>query len=114
MWEQLTPADIERAKAQAAELRRETLRKHAEELSALDTDEAELETLERLIAGFSKKYMGNLDAALPNATTEALIADATNVVLPDAQANDEIPPRLRVQHEISPNFSLPVRRVMRG
>ena len=45
MWEQLTPADIERAKAQAATLRRETLNRHAEELRSLDADDAEIENL---------------------------------------------------------------------
>ena len=43
MWDRLTPADIERAKAQAAALREETLNRHAEELRALDADEAEIE-----------------------------------------------------------------------
>ena len=114
MWEHLTPADIERAKAHAAEIRRETLKRHAEELRVLDTDEAEFEILEGLIARFTKKYMGNLEAALPTATTAAPMADRMDVVLPDAKANDEIPPRLRVQHQLSPNFGLPVRRVMRG
>jgi len=112
MWEHLTPADIERAKAHAAEIRRETLKRHAEELRVLDTDEAEFEILEGLIARFSKKYIGNSDAA--PVTTAASTAVYMDVVFPDAKANDEIPPRLRVQHQLSPNFGLPVRRVMRG
>ena len=112
MWEHLTPADIERAKAHAAEIRRETLKRHAEELRVLDTDEAEFEILEGLIARFSKKYIGNSDAA--PVTTAASTADDMDVVFPDGKANNEIPPRLRVQHQLSPNFGLPVRRVMRG
>ncbi len=44
MWEQLTPADIERAKTRAAALRSETLAKHAEELRKLEVEEAEINT----------------------------------------------------------------------
>ena len=38
MWEQLTPADIERAKQRLTAQRTETLSRHVEELKALDAD----------------------------------------------------------------------------
>ncbi|HJX22060.1 MAG TPA: hypothetical protein VJ454_13780, partial [Steroidobacteraceae bacterium] len=57
MWEQLTPADIERAKQRLAAQRTETLSRHAEELKALDADRAEMETFERLVAAFVNKHL---------------------------------------------------------
>src|SRR4030081_2447465 len=57
MWEQLTPADIERAKQRLAAQRTETLSRHAEELKALDADQAEMETFERLVAAFVNKHL---------------------------------------------------------
>ena len=56
MWEQLTPADIERAKQRLAAQRTETLSRHAEELKALDADQAEIETFERLVVEFVNKH----------------------------------------------------------
>jgi len=57
MWEQLRPADIERAKRQLAIQRGETLKRHAEELKTLDADEAEIQTFERLVAAFVSKHI---------------------------------------------------------
>ena len=57
MWEQLTPADIQRVKQRLAAQRIATLTRHMEELKSLDGDRAEIETFERLVAAFAKKHL---------------------------------------------------------
>ena len=52
MWDNLSPADIERAKELLTLQRDAVLKRHAEELSILDTDQNEIETLDQLIAAF--------------------------------------------------------------
>ena len=117
MWQQLTPADIERAKTRAAALRSETLAKHAEELRKLEVEEAEIDTLERLLASFSEKYMMAPNSASGPATepTVEFIADkAAGAGASSGGEQDVVPPRLRVEQQVSPNFALPVRRLLRG
>ena len=108
MWEQLTPADIQRARARAAALRCEMLDRHAEELRTLDADEAEIEALERFVIVFSERYL--------NAATESGSAPAED---PEAPAHSDPEehagaPRLQVHQQVSPNFGSPVRRWLRG
>ena len=55
MWETLSRADIEAARRQLQRRREEVLRRHAEELGAVERDQAEIETLDQLIGAFSKK-----------------------------------------------------------
>jgi len=104
MWEQLTPADIQRARARAAALRCETLNRHADELRSLDVDEAEIEALERLILGFSERYL--------NASKAAGSAPAEHIEAPEQSNSDQqpSPPRLQARQQDSPNFSGPMRR----
>src|SRR5437764_1059602 len=45
MWDQLTPNDIERVKAELGTRRTEMLARHAEELKELDAEQSQLETL---------------------------------------------------------------------
>jgi hypothetical protein len=52
MWDNLSPADIERAKGQLKLQRDAILQRHAEELSALDADQNEIDALDRLITAF--------------------------------------------------------------
>jgi len=56
MWDQLSQADLEAAKEQLKSRREEMLRRHAEELDALEGDQAEIETLDQLIDAFAKKF----------------------------------------------------------
>lgn len=56
VWNQLTPADVERAKEDLDRRRAEILARHAEELKALEADKAEIDTLELAIATFMKKF----------------------------------------------------------
>lgn len=55
-WDQLTPSDIERAKHELGVRRAEMLARHAEELKALEGDQAQIETLEQAIAAFAQKF----------------------------------------------------------
>src|SRR5947209_20210147 len=103
MWEQLTPADIERAKIRAAALRSETLAKHAEELRVLDVDEAEIDTLERLLASFSEKYMTVPNSASGPATEPTAEFVADNAAGAGASSGGDqgvVPPRMRIQQHV--------------
>ncbi len=55
VWDQLTPSDIERALAAIGERRNEILARHAEELKALEVEQAELEGLEKAIDAFVRR-----------------------------------------------------------
>lgn len=114
MWEQLTPADIERAKTRAAARRCEILAKHAEELRILDVDEAEIDTLERLLASFSEKYMTAPNPTTGPATDTAPEVGPDNVGSASSDGEQVLPPRLRIEQQVSPNFAVPVRRLLRG
>jgi hypothetical protein len=56
LWQQLTPADIERARAELALRRAEMLARHAEELNALEADYEQLDALELAIVDFLRKF----------------------------------------------------------
>ena len=56
MWTELTRADIERVKLQLEARRSEMLARHAEELTALEVDEAELTVLEQAIDELVRKF----------------------------------------------------------
>jgi len=56
MWDKLSRADFKNARQQLNIRREETLRRHAEELQALDNDQAEVEELERLIGALFAKF----------------------------------------------------------
>src|SRR5579862_1090235 len=55
-WDQLTPNDLEHAKHELGVRRAEMLARHAEELTALEADRAELATLEDAIGAFLRKF----------------------------------------------------------
>ena len=56
MWNNITPEDFEQAREQLELRREETLRKHAEEISALDAEQTDVETLDRMVTEFSRKF----------------------------------------------------------
>jgi len=56
MWDVLKQTDIEQARQQIQLCRDETLRRHAEEIQRMDADQAEIDTLDRLIDAFSDKF----------------------------------------------------------
>jgi hypothetical protein len=55
VWDQLTPADLERAKNELGTRRAEVLARHAEEIKGLDAEQTQLETLEQAIDAFLQK-----------------------------------------------------------
>ena len=56
VWDQLTPADVQRAKDEIDVRRSEMLERHAAELQALDADSAEVDAVDRAIAAFINKF----------------------------------------------------------
>src|SRR5438067_4776420 len=56
MWDKLSHADIEHARRQLERRQADMLTRHAKELSALVSDQAEIETLNQLIGAFAEKY----------------------------------------------------------
>src|SRR5260221_11464600 len=58
MWNKLSQCDLDEAKQQLNSQREEMLRQHAEELRGLESDLAEIETLDQLIAVFARKFGG--------------------------------------------------------
>jgi hypothetical protein len=87
MWENLTPADLDRVKHELARERAATLIRHAAEVQQLDARYNEVETLNQLINAFAEKY------------------GKTNMLL---ESRDEASPALHVEQQISPT---PLRRL---
>jgi len=54
-WKKLTRHDIEQARQHLTRKREAALSRHAAELKVLDTEQDEIDKLERLIAAFSQK-----------------------------------------------------------
>ena len=78
MWNNITPADFDQAREQLEFRREETLRKHAEEISGLDAEQADVETLDRMVTEFARKFKaisssessGAEEQAMPSNTDE--------------------------------------------
>ena len=56
MWNNITPADFEEAREELQLRCEETLRKHAEEISVLDAEQADVESLDRMVTEFAEKF----------------------------------------------------------
>jgi hypothetical protein len=56
VWNQLSRADIERVKRELDQRRSEMLARHAEELKALEGDQAEIDILEQAIDSLARKF----------------------------------------------------------
>ena len=108
MWDQLRPADIERAKQKLAELRGITLKKHEEELKQLDADEADIETLAQLAETITAKY---LNGATHSEQRTASADEPKDVGGAEIQPESIPAPSLR---NSSFNIGTPLRRLMRG
>jgi hypothetical protein len=63
MWEQITKADIQRARTEFNLKRAEALRRHAEELNDLDAQLQDIEQFERIVAAFFEEYVSRDKAA---------------------------------------------------
>ncbi|SRR6266550_120552 len=108
MWEQLTPADIERVKHRMVALRGEILKRHAEELKALDAEQTEIATFERLVAAFASKHLSSAASSPERATAAEKEAAAAIVINNDSseEMRQDAPSPLQVLHQPSPNFAI--------
>jgi|GraSoiStandDraft_16_1057320.scaffolds.fasta_scaffold256353_3 hypothetical protein len=70
MWDALSHADLEGARQQIQDRRQEMLRRHAEELAALERDQLEIETLDQLIRAFLNKFIDATALAAEPGTSE--------------------------------------------
>jgi hypothetical protein len=92
MWDKLNRADIEQARQELKLRHAEMVRRHAEELSGLDADQAGIETLNQLIGAFAEKYKKAMaSSAEPDATREPTEATVSNDL-----RYDEPSPEVRV------------------
>jgi len=114
MWDQLTPADIERVKRRLGITRAEMLSRHAEELKELDAQQDDLEALERLVNGFAQKYLFSDTAslspeAIPKQTNGPVPVDVSHNPAPEMQPQEASSAGFQVRQQISPNFGTPPR-----
>jgi len=91
MWENLTPADLDRVRHELARERGAMQSRHAAELKELDLRYDEIEKLNQLISAFAEKY------------------GKTNML---PVPRDETSPALHVEQQISPNSGTPLRRLV--
>jgi len=79
MWDKLNRTDIEQARRRLQLRHAETVKRHAEELSGLDADQAGIETLNQLIGAFAEKYKKAIALpAEPDAAREPTEATVSN------------------------------------
>ena len=78
MWNALSHADLDAAKHRLKSQREETLRRHAEELRALESDHAELEKLDQLIDAFVEKFKNPATSFEPAAAPDKDVSSAVS------------------------------------
>jgi hypothetical protein len=69
----VTRADFDQAQEQVKIRREETLRRHAEEISVLDADQADVETLVCLVAEFARKFKIGANSPSYSSAAEAQV-----------------------------------------
>ena len=89
MWDNLTPADLDRVRHELAQERAAMQSRHAAEVQELDARYDEVKNLHQLISAFAEKY------------------GKTNML---PVPRDETSPALHVEQQISPNSGTPLRR----
>src|SRR6266849_3502584 len=87
MWQLLKQSDIAQAKQQLRRRVDETLRRHADEMKSLDSDQAELEKLNRLLDDFSRKFK-----TAPDAPTEPVAAIEADEPAAASKPNEAVAP----------------------
>jgi hypothetical protein len=120
MWEQITPADIERAKAAWTAMRDKILARHQEEIKILEMDGNLLRSLETGLMAFHQRFMSPPQLTAVSAetplSTDAQVADqlaplvgekATVVTLPTSPKPGEPGP---AGDNRGPNFLEQARR----
>jgi hypothetical protein len=114
MWDQITPADIERAKAAWAAMREKILARHQEEIKILEMDGNLLRNLETGLMAFHKRFMSppqltavstetplSTDAPVADKSAPSVDEKATVITLPTSPEPDEPGP---AGDDRSPNF----------
>lgn len=92
MWEQITKADLERAKTQLSLKRAETLRRHAEEIAELDAQLQDIERFDGIVAAFFEEHMSPEEpAAVSN------------------KQSSSPPVNLQIRQHVAPSFATPPR-----
>src|ERR1051325_1577882 len=86
MWERLRQADITLAKQQLRRRVDETLLRHAQELKGLDSEQAEIDALNRLLDEFSRKFKPG-----PGATAAPAKAEPASEATAVQPASDHTP-----------------------
>ena len=102
MWKQITPADIERAKAAWAAMRDKILARHQEEIKILEMDGNLLRNLETGLMAFHQRFMSppqltavstetplSTDAPVADKSAPSVDEKATVVTLPTSPNPDE-------------------------
>ena len=102
MWKQITPADIERAKAAWAAMRDKILARHQEEIKMLEMDGNLLRGLETGLMAFHQRFMSppqltavstetplSTDAPVADKSAPSVDEKATVVTLPTSLNPDE-------------------------
>ena len=89
MWN-LTSYDINRIKGQLQARKARIDARYAEETKALDTDFADLETLERVAAVLALKYKADEPAEAPEESSETAATEESSPI--EAEAVPEAPP----------------------
>src|SRR5262249_34123183 len=109
MWERITQAEIEEAKAQLSRRREEALRRQAAEISSLDAQLDDIESFERVVAAFFEEYM---DEAAPSALVGSVPEQEMPAFLPEQStlSPQDIPQNrpslvLQIRQNILPKFN---------
>ena len=102
MWKQITPADLERAKAAWAAMRDKILARHQEEIKVLEMDGNLLRGLETGLMAFHQRFMSppqltavstetplSTDAPVADKSAPSVDEKATVVTLPTSPNPDE-------------------------
>lgn len=111
MWERITQAEIEEAKAQVSRRGEEALRRQEAEISSLDAQLDDIESFERVVAAFFEEYM---DEAAPSALAGSVREQATPAFLPEQStlSLQDMPQNrsslvLQIRQNILPKFNHP-------
>lgn len=98
MWETISQAEIEDAKALLSRKRAEALSRQASEIRSLDAQLEDIKSFDRLVAAFFEEYMGQ---AAPS--TPAVSAPLENCL----SEQSKLPPQA---HQIAPAQVLQIRQ----
>ena len=102
MWEQITQADIERARKELSLKRAETLRRQAEEIEGLDAQFQDIERFEGVVAAFVEEYMS------PEIASTVSEEEPPPSATPDEQSNAPAV-GIQITHHVSPGSAIPPR-----